>query len=98
MARFEMNKLQPDPNCGNCKYWDAKGKEESPSWWLGEEKQRSVFKCKRVKMFWDSTDWDKEGENRIFLDDSKAFVQDGSDYYAELLTKADFFCNMWEAK
>jgi hypothetical protein len=48
-------------------------------------------------MFWDSTDWDSAGDKRIFKDDSLAFVQDGSDYHAELLTKADFYCNMWEA-
>jgi hypothetical protein len=49
-------------------------------------------------MYWDSTDWDKEGKKRIFISDSKAFAQDGSDYSACLLTKPDFYCNMWEEK
>jgi hypothetical protein len=50
-------------------------------------------------MFWDSTDWDKEGDERVFKEeakDKKAFAQDASDYRAVLLTKKDFGCVAWE--
>lgn len=72
--------------CGNCKHWQE---------WYGREKV--VKRCERIEMFWNATDWSVDGDKRIFLDDSKAFVQDGSDYSAYLLTKEDFYCNMWEA-
>lgn len=75
--------------CASCKHWS-----DSTSWRVGEEPE--VRKCTKIKMFWDSTDWDSAGDKRIFLDDSLAFVQDGSDYYAEFLTKPDFCCIMWE--
>ena len=78
-------------NCKNCKHWAFD--EDS-----GYQKPEEIKKCKRIKMFWDSTDWDEKRDSRIFLDDSKAFVQDASDYYAELLTKSEFYCNMWESK
>lgn len=77
--------------CASCKHWS-----EADSWSVGEDP--AVRKCGKVKMFWDSTDWDSTGDKRIFLDDSLAFVQDGSDYHAELLTKPDFCCIMWEAQ
>lgn len=76
--------------CASCKHW---GGDKYPS--VGEEPE--LHRCQRIKMFWDSTDWDSEGNKRIFKDDSLAFVQDGSDYHAELLTKPDFCCIMWEA-
>lgn len=76
--------------CKDCKYWELISDYASVN--------SEVKKCKRMKMFWDCTDWDDDCEKRIFTDDSLAFVQDGSDYYAELLTKADFGCVMWEER
>ena len=76
--------------CESCRYWN-----DNVSWRVGHEP--AVRRCNKINMFWDSTDWDSAGDKRIFKDDSLAFVQDGSDYHAELLTKADFYCNMWEA-
>lgn len=77
--------------CADCKHWCQDVFRR-----VGEEPE--VRKCEKIKMFWDSTDWDSTGDNRVFIDDSLAFVQDGSDYYAELLTKPDFCCIMWEAQ
>lgn len=83
-------------NCGNCIFW-SHDQEDLVDHWC-DNPTTVVKKCKKVQMFWDSTDWDKEGEKRIFLNSNLAFVQDGSDYYAELLTKKDFYCNMWEGE
>jgi len=54
-------------------------------------------------MFWDCTEWGDEDNNyeRRFTkaaENNKAFVQDGSDYIAHLLTLGDFGCNQFEAK
>ena len=76
-------------NCGNCKYWDEDG------YYLG------CGICGRVKMFWESTEWSREGDKRVFRDSAKdelAFAQDGSDFSAFLVTKPEFYCNQWEAK
>lgn len=80
--------------CKDCKHWAT---EELIDKW-SDNPTREVKKCRKVKMFWDSTDWDYKGKKRTFLNDDLAFVQDGSDYHAELLTKAEFGCVMWEAK
>jgi hypothetical protein len=78
-------------NCANCLHWT-----DDTSWRVGQESE--VRMCGRIKMFWDSTDWDVAGNKRVFKDDSLAFAQDGSDYSAYLLTKPEFYCNMWEAQ
>ena len=80
-----------DKNCSNCKYWDE-GKT------FGVDDELCVSRCNRIPMFWDSTAWADDGQSRKFINDSKAFAQDGSDYNAYLLTKPDFYCNMWEGK
>lgn len=84
--------------CKNCKYW--KISERYPI------KNTEVGKCKRVKMFWESTKWAGSDDTddwslRVLTDESKndkAFVQDGSDYQASLLTLEDFGCNQFENK
>jgi hypothetical protein len=51
-------------------------------------------------MFWHLTDWTDE-EDRVLKEkfkDDKAFVQDGSDYHADLLTLSNFGCNQFERK
>ena len=80
--------------CKNCKYWSERDKYD-------EDKKIDVRKCTRVKMFWDCTEWSESDEydGRVFTDaakGNKAFVQDGSDYIAHLLTLGDFGCNQFE--
>ena len=51
-------------------------------------------------MFWDATEWNSDGD-RVLIEkykNTRAFVQDGSDYNAVLLTKADFGCTQHEPK
>lgn len=84
--------------CNNCKFWDIT--EYHPI------KEGQIGLCTRVNMFWDSTKWDKKDiqedlDIRSLVDEcknDKAFVQDGSDYKAELLTLPTFGCNQFEIK
>jgi hypothetical protein len=73
-------------NCATCKHWGDYS--DAPT-------NIKVGKCNKVPMFWDSTEWKEVGEDylRVLTDEeNKAFVQDGSDYSAKLLTVADFGC------
>jgi len=81
--------------CKHCKYWEVREGR-------GEEKNLGIKRCTRVKMFWDCTEWGDESNNyeRIFTKEAssnKAFLQDGSDYKAHLLTLGDFGCNQFES-
>ncbi len=70
-------------NCLTCLNWDS----EYTKLGLGE--------CKAVLQLWDSTEWDDDGFSIVLTESAKdamAFVQDGSDYRANLYTKPDFYC------
>ena len=74
--------------CATCRHWSSPAEQQYPL---------EVGKCKRVKMFWDSTEWRDVGDDylRVFKSEAEghlAFVQDASDYSAKLLTLADFGC------
>ena len=75
--------------CKNCKHWAEK-----------EENVKGIRQCTRVSLFWDSTTWSKDDTPaRVLREENKldkAFVQDGSDYWAELVTREDFGCNQFE--
>lgn len=77
--------------CKDCKYW---AKDEQTMYG-----NTGVKRCTKVKMLWDCTKWGEEDDDyeRVLADEAgKAFVQDGSDYYACLLTLGDFGCNQFE--
>lgn len=79
--------------CETCKHWTKrKVYETGHSFGLGG--------CANTPMFWDATEWSDDcSEGRILLDkykDTKAFVQDGSDYKADLLTLSNFGCVSYE--
>ena len=82
--------------CENCKYWTKETDYFYPA-------HIRLGKCKRVKLFWDCTEWgdlDNGDYGRKLTDQAegnKAFVQDGSDYKAELITLNDFGCVQFEA-
>ena len=85
--------------CSSCKYWcrnkNDYGHYSSEAYNLG------LGQCMQAKMLFDCVQWDRDGERTIFCKyagDTKAFVQDGSDYKAWLLTKKDFGCVSWRAK
>lgn len=81
--------------CKNCKYWSLTNDYPIANTQIG--------KCKKVKMFWDSTEWtDEETEDFSTIrrikkenENDKAFAQDGSDYIAYLLTLEKFGCNQF---
>ena len=81
--------------CGQCRHWMETDNNYPKDFGLG--------KCGRVRLFWECTEWGDVGEDfrRIFTEEAKgnkAFVQDGSDYRAELITLADFGCVQFERK
>lgn len=84
--------------CADCKHW---GEPYGYGWTAIS----NVKSCDKAKMYWNSTEWAKDADgdddyiNRIEIDPNQLmYVQDGSDYAAHLLTKADFFCAHFEEK
>lgn len=80
--------------CKNCKHWKKNEKEVTASLNIGT--------CTFVEMFWDSTEWKIENYEgfRVLKEENinkKAFIQDGSDYHAELITKENFGCNQFDS-
>jgi len=79
--------------CGKCKYWNKKTDGYYPN-------NFNLGKCTKVMLFWDATEWEKpDYERRVLtkeVKDNKAFVQDGSDYKAELITLSNFGCVQFE--
>ena len=82
-------------HCKNCKYW------EEAIW--NSDRTKELNLCAYPKQLWDSTEWSKLEETdefgrkniRTILPSRKdvlAFVQDGSDYKANLFTRAEFGC------
>ena len=87
-------------HCKDCKYWDNSEDLDEYS-----TKIPGIGECRRFKPFWDATGWSenftKDGHERILLpghEGDLAFVQDGSDYVAYFLTKAEFGCVQFEYK
>ena len=81
--------------CKNCKHWESSPETNLP-------KNLDLGKCRRVKMFWDCTEWGDECDDfqrlvKPCCAGEKAFVQDGSDYKAELITAPDFGCVQFES-
>lgn len=83
--------------CSTCKHWDILERD-----YRGEPSVRDlgIGKCTIVKMYWDMTKWTKKGKRKYTKEGKKlkAFVQDGSDFMADLLTKPTFYCNQYENK
>ena len=74
--------------CKTCKFWEP---PKSQSY--GEVP--GVGRCQKVVQFWDAAEWDEDGGGRKLrpeFADALAFVQDGSDYRADLYTKPEFGC------
>lgn len=77
--------------CDQCKYWE---KELNSN-----EGVKEIRECFKAKPLWDCCNWEEPDFKRVLkpeFKDFKLFVQDGSDYHAAMLTKADFFCAHFE--
>ena len=96
------------PRCDRCNNWgriECEGAEGA-----GWEGSAIGFKiCMAVRERWrieDSVDWEKFKGNtdaalaaeREALRASRAYVQDGSEYVAELVTSPDFSCALFQSK
>ena len=93
--------------CDSCKHWHTK--EVQPEW---DAEAIGFHKCKAVRERWDiqdkaseGLDWDASQEDGKWskvrndaLKASRAYVQDGSQYIADLVTGPDFFCALHELK
>ncbi len=89
--------------CDNCKFWEQ-GKQDWTVTKIG------FGRCKGVRERWNIEDdavagmkfGDETGDygkRRIAaLQASRAYVQDGSQYMADLYTAPDFFCALYVAK
>ena len=78
--------------CKTCKHW------EKPENDYGEVP--GTGKCKVVLQFWNATEWTDDYDKRTLKPEyvgRLAFVQDSSNYYAELKTLPDFGCVQHEA-
>ncbi len=79
--------------CRTCKHW------RKPVNDFGEVP--GTGKCLAAVQFWDATEWADDDEVRVLKAEHAgrlAFVQDGSDYRAELKTMADFGCVQHEGE
>lgn len=86
-ARADLESLIVN-RCKTCKFWDPPISDN-----YGEVP--GVGRCSKVVQFWDATEWDDEGYGRRLkpeFSDALAFVQDGSDFRADLYTHPAFGC------
>lgn len=74
-------------HCETCKHWEKRGKKFLPEFGV----------CHGIGMNYGATEW-KEGGYALKAgyEHVKAFVEDGSDYYAALTPTKDFGCVMHE--
>ncbi len=82
--------------CDECKYWQPEPE--------GYRMIRDVGLCSKAVQLWAATEWVLTEGDDAYCDrvvkpeliGQMSFVQDGSDYHADLWTKAQFFCAHFE--
>jgi len=85
--------------CDQCRHWN---KQDAHDW---EAAGAEFGECKGVRERWviteeavEGIEWDSDdtspyvARRREALKAARAYVQDGSEYRAELMTAPDFFC------
>lgn len=93
-----------EPRCDHCKHWKS-GTDENEEW---EARGVGFKECGAVRERWRITD---EATTNLEYEDgdtsqyqtrrkdalraARAYVQDGSEYRAELFTAPDFFCALY---
>ncbi len=73
--------------CKTCKHWEKPERDHGEVPGTG--------RCRAVVMFWNATEWTVDYDKRTLKPEyagKLAFVQDGSDYMAELKTLPAFGC------
>ncbi len=79
--------------CDECKHW-VLDKDTYYNY-------SNTGECIKAKPLWDCSEWSDVTYERVLKPECvnmKFFVQDGSDYSAHLLTRADFYCAEFERK
>ena len=74
--------------CDGCAHWDPKSDDV-------DQAPEGLGECTKPVAFWDATEWDHDMEHRTMLPEhatARFFAQDGSDYKAIVITRADFYC------
>ena len=82
--------------CGDCKFWSEPDAAEAEV-----DEQTQFRECKRIPMFSRAFEWVEDRDMRKLKEEFKdviALAQDGEDYIAELRTKENFGCVLFEAK
>lgn len=96
--------MSDSPRCDKCKYW---AKSDGHDW---QAKGSGMNWCKAVRERWIIEDdasrdmklasADRYSEytkaRHAALREARAYVQDGSEYRAELVTAPDFFCALFQ--
>ena len=87
--------LELSKRCGTCLHWQARDPRPDLA--------ANVRQCTQVSNYWDASEWVKiDGDVvrmlRPLYANRLAFVQDASDYYATLLTTAEFGCVQWQRR
>jgi len=79
--------------CRDCAHWRGEDRYASTLW-------DGLKQCYAALELWEQKEYTDEGEERWKegAENAKAFVQDGSDYHAKLLTRADFGCVQFEQR
>lgn len=89
-------------NCKNCEFWEIHQTYSLVS-------KETLGRCKKAPQFWDATEWVEQEEDDYDFDqitrelkeehkNIKFFVNDASNYHAELITKENFYCNEYKQK
>ncbi len=88
--------------CDECRHWAT----EEWLQWDWEANGIGFRQCMAVRERWkiqDAVCDQRSGDEHIemrkqALKATRAYVQDGSEYHAELITGPDFFCALWAAR
>jgi len=87
--------------CDRCRHWDNTSQAAKDAEHIIRIRDVETRMCVRIPMYWNATEWvagveeDDDLPGRALKAEhaeTNAFLQDGSDYKAFLITRADFFC------
>ena len=93
--------------CKDCKFWSKnglpEGEQDDYRCYNDSPESLGLGRCTRVELLWDAYEWDREDRDNsvrfteeVVSEEVLAFVNDGSDYKAELYTLPNFGCVMFK--
>ncbi len=84
-----------DEQCKQCRFWKLDGE----LFWELKNVPGEFRYCKKAIEAWEATSWEKVDGKTVYTlkdPDQKMYVNDGSMYMANLITRSDFGCVHWE--